>query len=216
MATSATTEAADPSTDKPPRCTHWIPLSLWMFVAILFALTLFSVFHCHRRSVAISEVQRRASSVNIITEGGPNPPVPFGLGRWLPAFAEVQCVEYFSRPATDDDLKVFGILSEVTVLNLENTQVTDAGLGDLASLRSLQWLRLDGTRVTDAGIEKIASLNLPYLEILDLSGTDITDAGLVHLRRLKSVHYVNLTGTHVSDRGVAELQRALPGLKIEK
>jgi len=213
MATSST-RAADPTTDKPPRRGRWIPLSLRMFLAILIALALFFTIQFFRRSAAISEVQRRASSVTFIAEGGPNPPLPLGLGRVLPAFVEVQCVEFFGRPATDEDLKVFRILNEVSILNLENTQITDAGLGDVAGLRNLQWLRLDGTRVTDAGIDKIA--NLPYLEVLDLSGTDITDAGLVDLRKLKSMHDVNLTGTQVTDTGVAELQGALPRLKIQR
>jgi hypothetical protein len=195
-----------------------VPLSLRAFVAILLILGITEVawfaIQGHRRQVAIHAIQRRASSVNLIAAGGPNPTLPLGLGRWFPAFAELQQVEFYNRPITDDDLKVFRVLNEVAILNLENTERTDVGLGHLDDLRNLQWLVLSHTSVTDRGLEKL--VNLPYLEALDLSHTNVTDAGLQHLRGFKSLHDVDLAGTRVTNAGMADLQRSLPGLKINK
>jgi len=39
----------------------------------------------NRRLNAIHAIQRRASDVNLIANGGPNPPLPYGFGRWFPA-----------------------------------------------------------------------------------------------------------------------------------
>jgi hypothetical protein len=49
-----------------------------------------------------------------------------------------------------------------------------------------------------------------------VGGTHVTDAGLVHLKRLIRLQWLSLAGTVVNDAGVAELQKALPGLSIEK
>jgi hypothetical protein len=54
------------------------------------------------------------------------------------------------------------------------------------------------------------------LEFLWLGNTHVTDAGLSHLIGLKSLQSLSLKGTQVTDAGVAELQHALPSLKIEK
>jgi hypothetical protein len=48
-----------------------------------------------------------------------------------------------------------------------------------------------------------------------LTNTQVSDAGLVHLQRLSGLKEISLKDTLVTDKGVAELQRALPGLKIE-
>jgi hypothetical protein len=57
---------------------------------------------------------------------------------------------------------------------------------------------------------------LSGLQWLNLDGTQVTDAGLEHLKGLTSLESLLLRGTQVTDAGVAELQHALPGLKIEK
>ena len=65
--------------------------------------------------------------------------------------------------------------------------------------------------MTDAGLKELAGLK--NLQSLDLWYTGITDAGLKELAELKSLQVLNLPSL-VTDAGVAELQRALPTLKI--
>jgi hypothetical protein len=54
------------------------------------------------------------------------------------------------------------------------------------------------------------------LDFLDLSNTRITDQGLQYLNGMTRLRILRIVETEVTDAGVAELQRALPGLKIEK
>ncbi len=64
-------------------------------------------------------------------------------------------------------------------LDLGDTDVTDAGLKELAGLMSPQSLNLGGPQVTDAGLKDLAGLK--SLRTLDLSFTQVTDAGLKDL-----------------------------------
>ena len=68
------------------------------------------------------------------------------------------------------------------------------------------------TRATDADLARLKSF--PKLRKLDLSATQITDAGLDHLKQLKQLQTVTLTGTRVTNAGIADLQAALPRVRI--
>jgi hypothetical protein len=68
------------------------------------------------------------------------------------------------------------------------------------------------TRATDADLAQLK--RFPKLRSLDLSATQITDAGLVHLKQLNQLQTLTLTGTKVTNAGIADLQAALPRLRI--
>ena len=94
----------------------------------------------------------------------------------------------------------------VVEVNLNFTEVTDAGLKELAPLAHLQTLDLRFTEVTDAGLKELAPLT--QLQTLDLGGTKVTDAGLKELAPLTQLQTLNLLGTAVTGAGLKEL--ALP------
>jgi hypothetical protein len=71
---------------------------------------------------------------------------------------------------------------------------------------------LAGTRATDADLDRLKSF--PKLRRLDLRATRITDAGLVHLKKLSQLETLTLTGTRVTNAGIADLQAALPRVRI--
>ena len=125
---------------------------------------------------------------------------------------------------------------EVVVVNLTNTQVSDAGLVHLKGLTNLRQLNLRNTRISDAGLVHLKGLTkmkvlilteipitdaglahlegLAKLEKLILYDTQITDAGLVHLKGLTGLKSLNLTNTKITDSGLSELKEALPNCKI--
>jgi Leucine-rich repeat (LRR) protein len=102
-----------------------------------------------------------------------------------------------------------GILARLpsrAVLGLDlslNTELTDAGLKELAALKSLQLLRLGGSLVTGAGLKELAALK--NLRALDLVGTGVTDATLKPLAALQELRVLHLGLTAVTDAGLKEL-----------
>ena len=69
---------------------------------------------------------------------------------------------------------------EVVGVDLNSTQIADAGLVHLKGLTSLDHLNLIKTQITDAGLEHLKGMT--SLTTLDLTGTKITDAGLAEIK----------------------------------
>jgi hypothetical protein len=99
-------------------------------------------------------------------------------------------------------------------LSLFGTPVADVGMRHLGRLKSLECLDLEDTQVSDAGLAHLKGLR--ELRRLYLGGTAVSDAGLVHLHELAHLQRVSLARTRVTSRGIADLQRALPGVVIER
>jgi hypothetical protein len=90
---------------------------------------------------------------------------------------------------------------------------TDADAVYLKTLKELTLLRLEDTEITDAALENITALN--KLEVLWLSRTGVTDAGLDYLKGLTELRWIKLDSTRVTAAGVAKLKQALPQCRIE-
>lgn len=95
-------------------------------------------------------------------------------------------------------------LSGLEELDLNYTQVTDAGLVQIGKLSNLKRLNLYDTRITDAGLESLSQL--PKLTHLQIGRTQITDAGLQSLKRLKTLELLDLTDSPVTDDGIVQLK----------
>ena len=67
-------------------------------------------------------------------------------------------------------------LTNMTSLNVDNTQLTDAGLAHLKELTRLQLLGFFGTKVTDGGLKHLKAL--PQLRTLILNRTHVADVDL--------------------------------------
>jgi len=65
---------------------------------------------------------------------------------------------------------------DITILNLNDTKVTDAGLREVARLYNLTSLSMNDTKITDAGLKEIAKLK--NLTTLDIDNTKVTSAGM--------------------------------------
>ena len=122
----------------------------------------------------------------------------------------VKAVEKLGGKVTRDD-KLPG--KPVIAVNFNLNPVTDAALKELADLKQLTTLDLSLTQVTDAGLKELKDLK--QLTSLYLYGT-VTGAGLKELKDLKQLTTLNLAETKVTVDGVADLQKALPGCKINR
>ncbi len=111
------------------------------------------------------------------------------------------------------DADLTTVPSSCECLSLENSQVTDFGINLLSQLRQLRCLDLDGTTITDVALATVGTL--VSLEELWLESTAITDAGVKHLRNLRRLQFLSLEYCDgVSDEAIAELQSALPDLRV--
>ena len=81
---------------------------------------------------------------------------------------------------------------------------------DLEKVTGEIWL--SGTQITDAGIKEMAKSQ--QLGTLFLTDTQITDAGLKDVAKLQKLERLSLFGTKVTEAGVAELKKALPNCEI--
>lgn len=134
----------------------------------------------------------------------------------------------------DVRLKAVTHLTGLKELSLDNTDITDSGMGMLSSFPQLEELALN-SRVTDRGMVHVAQLKslkrlyfpgttkvtsvglqhiskLTSLEELYL-GEGIGDAGLAHLRGLPRLTYLCLYGPRFTDAGMVHV-KAIPSLRI--
>lgn len=123
----------------------------------------------------------------------------------------------------DADLAILDDLRSLRRLQIDRTNQPDwiksstKGLSDetlarIGRLSKLEELTLRAQDITDSGLASLAGLQ--RLQSLDLAETPITDAGLEHLKTLKALKTLDLKGTKASARGVAELESALPSLRV--
>ena len=105
-------------------------------------------------------------------------------------------------------------LSRLRTLRVERSGIGDAGLellGKLRSLRRLTELRLltlSGTRITDAALVHLGTLR--NLRHLSLNGLPLTDRGLWYLSTLKNLRKLLVYKTQVTESGALQLRQRSP------
>ena len=117
----------------------------------------------------------------------------------------------------DDAMEKIGRLSQLKILLLDGTDVSDTGLRHLRSLEHLERLTLasNGDGITDKGIEYLAELQ--SLRELNLVGCgEVTDESIPVLGRLQRLERLDLSFTRVSADGLKKLQRLLPKCDVYK
>jgi hypothetical protein len=77
---------------------------------------------------------------------------------------------------------------------------------------NLTMLYLEGTKVTDAGLVHLEGLN--QLEAVNLNNTKVTDVGIEHLHGLTKLRFLWISGTQVTNAGREKLRSALPNCNI--
>ena len=111
------------------------------------------------------------------------------------------------------DYSVLARISDATVLQMANEDVTDATLKYLSSMQSLRELDLAGSKITDAGLAELQSH--VALEKLILSRTSISDAGLQPLLdKLPKLKLLDVRETAVTPAVLRPWVKALEGRRV--
>jgi hypothetical protein len=109
------------------------------------------------------------------------------------------------------DYSVIAQKPDTVLLHMANPDVTDATLEHLKGLTHLRELDLNDTQVTDAGLAVLKGLPLTALH---LKGTKVTDEGFrTHLMGLESLMDLDVRGTEVKSSTVREWKAAKPDRK---
>lgn len=121
-----------------------------------------------------------------------------------------RCPAWLQQPLGEE------FFSDITVVNLMDQQIPDAGLEHLKRLTKLEFLDLGDSSVSDAGLECLEGLTT--LEYLYLAQTQASDAGMEHLKGLSELRELNLSQTKVSNAGLKSLGclTKLEWLNLEK
>ena len=88
----------------------------------------------------------------------------------------------------------------------------DEELVDVKGFIRLEYLDLNSSNLTDAGLFSIKDVKT--LKTLRLCDTAITDSGLEQLETLTDLEHLSIVGCDVSEAGVAQLRGALPNCRI--
>jgi Leucine-rich repeat (LRR) protein len=116
--------------------------------------------------------------------------------------------------SVDDSVALrIGQLRNLAQLELTYCDITDAGLGHIASLPKLRRLDISSSRIADAGIEPFRAHQ--KLEHLSLRATNLTDETLRHLAQIKTLTRLDLHGSGLpgSDTGAVFSIAGLEQLK---
>jgi Leucine-rich repeat (LRR) protein len=128
-------------------------------------------------------------------------------------------------------------LKHLKKLYMNNTQVGDVGVAEIAKMPEINTLSLYGTRVTDAGLAALP--NLKTLEVLELSfgftdnsakiiagctnlrtlrlfnNRELTDKGLQELGRLPNLRELEIRGGQISAQAKADFIKAHPNCAVK-
>ncbi|XP_068604369.1 uncharacterized protein si:ch73-173p19.1 [Brachionichthys hirsutus] len=122
----------------------------------------------------------------------------------LSLLLELDLTDY--NQVTDHGVGQLATMTRLKKLSLSNTQVTDAGLPPLCGLQELQELCLDRTAVSSRGVADLV-ICLPHLQVLGLASTQVGDTvvrrGLIHCNQLVKL---NLSRTRITDHGLKFLK----------
>jgi hypothetical protein len=233
---AVTPRNSDPVTDKPPRRRR-IPISIWLFLAIIGLTTGWSAIRAYRQHAAIRATESVKGTVLLTRPTQPQWIRSLtGDGSINPLLDEIVSLNLADSDVTDSTLVHLKELSGLERLWLNRSAVTDAGLVNLASLTNLRELGLQGTRVTDRGLVHLSGMTkleilflsqtevtdngmqylqgFTHLEKLSLENTDVTDAGLAQLSSFGGLKWLYVGESKVTAKGIAELRRVLPNLEI--
>ena len=118
-------------------------------------------------------------------------------------------IDLSDRPLNDQLIEALVALPELSVLRLRRTSVSDEQVGQLSSLK-LRMIDLRNTNITDAGLTHLAQIQ--SLVDIQLEKSKITDVGVQKLADLDLKSFNANYCTSISNRSLAVLA-AMPSLE---
>lgn len=129
----------------------------------------------------------------------------------LATWPRISTLYLAGAPLTERCIRHVAALKWLQVLDLSDSEVTGAVLGQLPMRSQLTFLALNHT---PAGDELLAQIpRFTTLMRLQINRTEVTDSGLAHLGRSRSLRSISLADTQVTDAGVKNLA-AVPRLSV--
>ena len=134
------------------------------------------------------------------------------VARELPALSALVRIQLKGTSVEGRGLERFRDLASVRVLDLQDSELTDAGLEVIGTLTGLTSLNLSGTKVTAQGLTQLKGLK--SLRVIDLSRTAIGDNGVRLLAEIPSLKSIRLSGVRCSPATVSQLKQKLGTVSI--
>jgi len=139
--------------------------------------------------------------------------------RWLADFPMLDKLNLNNTNVDDAGLEQIAERTSLTHVLLENCKtMTDRGLAHVGKLPNLESLRLMNTRCSDEGVRQHVP-HLLRLKYLDVSGIPVSNETAQEFRHLKSLTMLHLSrvgqrATHDLSEAVELLKKELPGSRI--
>jgi hypothetical protein len=114
---------------------------------------------------------------------------------------------------SSEGLRQIGTLKGLRSLSLWWDRIADADLANLKGLENLEYLDLNSCGISEAGLAHLTGLK--KLNNLNIAGCR-TSAILKYVREWPALKILTAPGTSVPAAEWAEVQGAMPGLKIGK
>jgi hypothetical protein len=120
------------------------------------------------------------------------------------------CLVLSGSSITDKDLVYVNHLTGLRWLELEDTDIGDAGLAQLTKLNKLEYLRLSSTLVKGLSLD---SLRGSPLKTLDINSVGLDATAFFRLANFKELRCLNLNRSAASDSALTPLSK-LPNLEL--
>jgi len=105
----------------------------------------------------------------------------------------------------DEDFRLVALFTTLQVLELDETEVTDAGISHLSALTGMESLNLVKTQITDEALRYLSRMK--QLKKLDITLTAISGAGLRYLQDLQKLWWLEAGETRTTDDGLEYIAR---------
>lgn len=194
------------------------PALLWGGGIALFFLLIPLLLIVINPLTGVSSVQRQVQrwQGQALLDCGAPPIMQLFIGKdstlwsYFAGGTQVGVLRLSKSTVTDPELAILGSTPFLRELDLEQTGITDKGLQHLPKAPKLEILNLRQTGITDAGLDSIKEL--PNLKTLMLNKTAITPAGVQKLSAMKSLKTLVLDSTPEFVAAHERLRSSLPTL----